>query len=129
LHPRYKTQYFRNQGWPEEWINAALQLMCDEWISRYKRALPANEDPATSSNGTAGSNNDARTAASGRKSMAASSAAAVTTRDVDLLEAYLEAPPLSTIDDPLAYWNVRMKMDKDTSLAQMAIDYLLIPGM
>ena len=50
------------------------------------------------------------------------------TQNVDALEAYLEAPPLSTVEDPLEYWNVRFKTDNDKSLAQMALDFLSIPG-
>ena len=47
---------------------------------------------------------------------------------VDALEVYLEAPPLTSIDDPLAYWNVRAQTDTEPALAQMALDFLSSPG-
>ncbi|KAL1937047.1 hypothetical protein VTO73DRAFT_15573 [Trametes versicolor] len=43
----------------------------------------------------------------------------------DELEVYLQEPPLSTVDDPLAYWNLRIKTaSSESPLAQMAIDFL-----
>lgn len=46
----------------------------------------------------------------------------------DTLEAYLEAPPLSTVEDPLEYWNLVQKTST-SPLAQMAIDFLTAQGM
>ncbi len=45
----------------------------------------------------------------------------------DELEAYLEAPPLSTVDDPLEYWNVLLRTSQ-SALARMAIDFLSAQG-
>ena len=36
LHPAYKDKYFCKAGWPEEWIQEALRLACDEWKAHYK---------------------------------------------------------------------------------------------
>ena len=48
----------------------------------------------------------------------------------DALEAYLEAPPLSTVKDPLAYWSAAQKSgSEDLALTRMALDFLSIPGM
>lgn len=45
----------------------------------------------------------------------------------DELEAYLEAPPLSTVDDPLEYWNLLLQTSQ-SALARMAIDFLSAQG-
>lgn len=45
------------------------------------------------------------------------------------MEAYLEAPPLSTVKDPLAYWSAAQKSgSEDLALTRMALDFLSIPG-
>ena len=47
----------------------------------------------------------------------------------DALKAYLEAPPLTTVKDPLAYWNAALKSgSKDPALARMALDFLSVPS-
>ena len=161
LHPRYKTQYFRNQDWPEEWIEEALRLIRGEWFSRYKKAPPAEAavDPVVSTGASRESGSVPRASGTRKRTQAAtvsqyqsltvgtstywhvtilpcpqtramfaSLAPGVATQNVDALEAYLEAPPLSTVEDPLEYWNVRFKTDNDKSLTQMALDFLSIPG-
>lgn len=50
LHPGLKTQYFRDQDWPEEWIMAAVELTRDEWTTYYKPAAPAPDPPAVNPN-------------------------------------------------------------------------------
>ena len=48
----------------------------------------------------------------------------------DSLEEYLDAPPRVTVKDPLAYWSTALTSgSEDAALAQMALDYLSIPGM
>ncbi len=55
-------------------------------------------------------------------------------KNKDALTAYLEAPPLSTVSDPLIYWDLVLKSAEDPksadcALARMALDFLSIPGM
>jgi hypothetical protein len=45
----------------------------------------------------------------------------------DALDAYLAAPVIPSIQDPLGYWQA-MSSNKDP-LAPMALDYLSTPGM
>jgi hypothetical protein len=45
---------------------------------------------------------------------------------LDALEAYLAAPTIPSIRDPLGYWQA-MASNKDP-LAQMSLDYLSSPG-
>ena len=35
LHPRHKLQYFKNAGWEEEWIEAAEEIVHDEFDRTY----------------------------------------------------------------------------------------------
>ena len=52
----------------------------------------------------------------------------------DALEEYLRAPPLPHLTDPLGYWLKQRKAGEatgdasNTALAQMALDYLSVPG-
>lgn len=43
LHPNYKMNYFRDQGWEEEWVSAAMELTRSEWAAYYR---PAAQDDA-----------------------------------------------------------------------------------
>ena len=36
LHPRYKSTYFLKAGWPCEWVQAAEDLLRNEWERNYK---------------------------------------------------------------------------------------------
>lgn len=38
LHPAFKLTYFRKRRWPEEWIEAATNLVKEEWTKNYKPA-------------------------------------------------------------------------------------------
>lgn len=90
LHPAYKLQYFRDQDWPAEWINEAVDIIRTEWIHNYKPdgppepAAPVPEPtpgPSTGSKGkermsTGGSSTSKgkeRAGTSGRRSAAAAS--------------------------------------------------------
>jgi len=35
LHPRHKLTYFKAAGWEDEWINAAEQIIRDEFEWKY----------------------------------------------------------------------------------------------
>jgi hypothetical protein len=36
LHPGLKLEYFRQQGWEEEWVDNAENLVREEYITRYE---------------------------------------------------------------------------------------------
>ncbi|KAH9463816.1 hypothetical protein Pst134EA_015897 [Puccinia striiformis f. sp. tritici] len=36
LHPSFKDEYFKIAGWSQEWIQAAIDLTREMWISNYK---------------------------------------------------------------------------------------------
>ena len=35
LHPRHKLQYFKNAGWEDEWVEAARNIVRDEFDRTY----------------------------------------------------------------------------------------------
>ncbi|TBU31220.1 hypothetical protein BD311DRAFT_657241 [Dichomitus squalens] len=114
MHPAYKLSYFRKADWPEAWIQEACRLITHEWTTRYKPAPAANlTGPAPRPT----------------RELFASISTRSALADHDALEAYLEAPPLATVKDPLAYWNAAIKSgSEDPALARMALDFLSIPG-
>lgn len=52
----------------------------------------------------------------------------VTPANHNTLEAYLEAPPLATVHNPLKYWTLLLKSKPDAALTCMALDFLSVPG-
>ncbi|KAI0702201.1 hypothetical protein C8Q76DRAFT_633211 [Earliella scabrosa] len=115
MNPRLKSQYFRRADWPEEWINAALQLIRTEW-QRYKpaRSGPSFTTETDTSSGEFASldNYDAWD-------------------ESDALELYLNSPPIPGVTDPIAYWHSLSRREKgkaQNALARMALDILSAPG-
>ena len=49
------------------------------------------------------------------------------TQDFDTFQAYLNAPSLSAIIDPIGYWNALLTSEHDGLLVCMALDFLSIP--
>ncbi|TFK79869.1 hypothetical protein K466DRAFT_579083 [Polyporus arcularius HHB13444] len=109
MHPRYKLAYFRTEGWLQDWIDTALDIVRREW-DRYK--------PSSSE------------AASQLRSQGTSLFAALDTYgtegSVDALEDYLNTPPIPSISDPLKHWHA---LDSEKNpLARMALDMLSAPA-
>ncbi len=146
MDPRKKTAYFRSQDWPEEWISEAVELVRTEWRNHYK-PVPASivstseAAPSAAKPGRRSANAAVSAFYCVRVSAPADSASMQATRALfasltpgqgstpkDALEAYLESPPLTTVEDPLAYWNLIAQTDADPSLARMALDFLSVPG-
>ncbi|TBU22599.1 hypothetical protein BD311DRAFT_675772 [Dichomitus squalens] len=122
LHPRYKLAYFMRQEWSPEWIEEARELVRAEWRANYKPAAPSG--PPSNDAPTAATQGASRHPGPGRLS-AQASANAVRTRK----PAYLEAPPLTTVLNPLEYWSPLLSSVTDADLARMALDFLSVPGM
>ncbi|OJT13582.1 hypothetical protein TRAPUB_9870 [Trametes pubescens] len=136
LHPRYKTQYFKDQSWPDEWITEAREIIEEEWTSNYK---PKEDAPAAAeipiapvpASRSGPGRRSAAASANTRKRFAAIGSAAKGGR-ADALKIYLEEPPSDTVSDPLKYWDLVLKSTPESSgqhaLAQMAIDFLSAPA-
>lgn len=52
LHPRHKLDYFKMAKWDKEWIDAARQIVRDEFERTYK--APPDADLTTQANGDRG---------------------------------------------------------------------------
>ncbi len=44
LHPQFKTEYFEDENWKKTWIDAAKEIISDQWDTHYKDAA-AREEP------------------------------------------------------------------------------------
>jgi hypothetical protein len=40
LHPRHKLSYFKQAGWPADWINTAKDIVC----AKFKRSYAIEND-------------------------------------------------------------------------------------
>ncbi|KAL1942366.1 hypothetical protein VTO73DRAFT_6430 [Trametes versicolor] len=119
-----------------KWITATVELTHDKWTTYYKpmpMPTPAADAPAAHPNVPA-VNASASCNGSGQHSTCHSwypstpalfvSISGCNKAVLDELEAYLEAPPLSTMEDLLAYWNIVLKMSPSFLLTTMAINFL-----
>ncbi|KAF8589538.1 hypothetical protein K439DRAFT_1332727, partial [Ramaria rubella] len=109
LHPRYKTLYFQRQKWPDSWIDTAVKLLHQQWEKHYK---PAGTESLTTSEATV--------------SYFTALDSFGVLKGTDELDEYLALPAHLSISDPLQHWEVQ-KLG-GSRLAQMALDYLSIPG-
>ncbi|KAI1782604.1 hypothetical protein LXA43DRAFT_1068490 [Ganoderma leucocontextum] len=153
LHPAHKTHYFDREKWPREWKREALRLCREEWQAHYRPAQlrgavedapgpsrqhalpkpgPGRRSAQRSASAVSTAKRSANTISDKTRALFASVGGSGTgggQAEKDALEAYLEASPLKTIKDPLAYWNSALESDSvDPSLARMALDFLSIPA-
>ena len=157
MNPSYKLSYFRKADWPENWIQEARRLVTHEWTMRYKPTTAATSTTAPAESAVRSHPRKFRMSTGGKavsslplnalhyihsvliqinvhkpretRDLFASISARSAHTDRDALEAYLEAAPLTTVRDPLAYWNAALKSgSEDPALARMALDFLSIPG-
>lgn len=111
LHPGLKLQYFRNQGWLNEWISVAEGLVRDEYHDKYEREIAGVEPTAEPTEPLSFGNLSVATSVHG-----------------DELDEYLSLPPERIEEDgALKWWT--MKKDIYPNLHRMALDYLSIPGL
>ena len=112
MHPAYKTAYFRKQLWEPEWIAEAIDIIKTEWAANYQPPVP---DPAPTPESTTSMNEKYFGSLHGHLV------------SYDALDVYLDSPVIITIKNPLEYWS---SMDPNSNpLAQMAIDFLSVPGI
>ena len=132
LHLRFKKFYFIHHKWPQGWIDEAMEILQSIW-AHYRPAVPlASELPVLpiAAPVTAGSHP--------KKSRVDFDIILNYGHQVrsgpDALEEYLRALPLPHLTDPLGYWLKQWKAGEatgdasNTALAQMALDYLSVPG-
>ncbi|KAF7795182.1 hypothetical protein EIP86_006331, partial [Pleurotus ostreatoroseus] len=117
FHPKYKSSYFRNNGWLPEWIERAEQLLREHWEQYYRP-----EQPATAAHGTAGTSSSS-SAPSEVDLFAEVDNYGMEDID-DPIKVYLESSP-EPVADPIMYWTSRLG---SSPLARMALDFLSAPA-
>jgi hypothetical protein len=115
LHPGMKTEYFKQQEWPDAWIATAEALVRDEYTSVYKKQpnvadMPPG-NPAAQANSFASFSNLSIKQPTGANSE---------------LDDYLRQP-IENVPEPLKWWMNHAHIYP--TLAPMALDYLSIPGV
>jgi hypothetical protein len=46
LHPGLKLEYFRQQQWPEDWIDTAENIVRKEYIDKYEKPMKVPKSAA-----------------------------------------------------------------------------------
>lgn len=116
LHPGLKLEYFRLQKWEDEWIEAAENLVREEYIDRYKDQISPSTPAAHIS-----VEDKARQCADDFGDISLGTAGSL----ADELDDYLRQPVENT-KVPLQWWVHNQKTYPN--LHRMALDYLSIPG-
>lgn len=116
LHPGLKLEYFRLQKWEDEWIEAAENLVREEYIDRYKDQVSPSTPAAHIS-----VEDKARQCADDFGDISLGTAASL----ADELDDYLRQPVENT-KIPLQWWVHNQKTYPN--LHRMALDYLSIPA-
>lgn len=133
LHPKYKTYYFKHHKWPQDWIDDAMSLLQLVW-ARYKPAVAAGSEPPELSPGPAPVNAGSRPKKHRVDFDIVLDYGHQLHQGPDALEEYLRAAPIPHLMDPIGYWLKQRKAGEatgnssNTALAQMALDYLSVPG-
>lgn len=135
LNPAYKTTYFRQRKWPEEWITTAVDILRLEWVTNYKPTAVVISDSINSSSqvcsylkSTPGclSTHSFSFLQVNMRNKYFSDILRPSTGSSDALELYLASPTVPIERDPLMYWD---SLDPDNNtLARMATDFLSSPG-
>ncbi|KAK0229936.1 ribonuclease H-like domain-containing protein [Armillaria nabsnona] len=127
MYLAYSMEYFHEQKWEPEWIEHCFEIVYDIWQKHYKPASPPTDMENQLTNDA---KEDDMLSNYFKKQHRNSSK--------DTLEKYLHDPVLEDLDNPLHYWlslldpcNRSGKVTLVTpkgALAQMALDFLLVPA-
>ena len=125
--------YFTHHKWPQVWIDETVNLTQDIWTLRYK-PTPISAPSVSSPTPT-----PAVASLHPKKSHInfdiILNYGDQVAQGPDVLEEYLHTPPLPQEMDPIGYWLKQWKAGEamanslTTTLAQMALDYLSVPGL
>lgn len=119
LHPRYKSEYFKQKDWPADWISNAIDIARTIWRERYQPVPQPLNAAATTS----------RTSLKKRLFDDIDNFEdSASSRSTDAFEAYIASPTIKSVKDPLKYWDAQLKADADGGMARFALDYLSAPG-
>ncbi|KIJ29107.1 hypothetical protein M422DRAFT_188910 [Sphaerobolus stellatus SS14] len=114
MHPSYKLAYFKQQQWPEDWVEQVLSIVRKVWKEKYlPQVKPLSMKPVS---GTADAIDEWEFGLHAEQSSA------------DALELYLSTGTIPCTD-PIAYWHAQCKSGViPEALAKMALDYLSVPA-
>lgn len=126
-HPEYKTNYWRERGWEEDWIKTAIQIFRETWKNHYK---PRVTEECTEEIASETDNDDALEAIFARQQPSRSKE--------DAAEVWLREPTFRC-QDPLKLLNAKLdernvdgqpqKITQDGAFARMCLDFLSAPGI
>lgn len=119
LHPHHKLNYFRNAGWPTDWITTAKKLVRDEFDRNYR----FRDDIAVIIRGPEGPK-EYRSAKNVFDNLPAFQPIEFGT--FDELTRYLAASPEDVKNENLLQWWVEHK-HVYPHLSRMALDYHTVP--
>ncbi|SJL13279.1 uncharacterized protein ARMOST_16719 [Armillaria ostoyae] len=125
MHPSHKTQYFKTQAWPQEWVDEAIEMVHNEWAF-FKAHFWIEPEGIALAKST--SSVKKRRCFTWDKDFDDEEGEALTlsmATAADPLELYLHSPVLVNISDPLLYWT--SQNPSMNSLAQFALDFLSVP--
>ena len=120
LHPKFKTDYFKQHGRSTEWIDKVVDVAHKIWLRHYR---PQTRTAMTPSASTA--------TATVKKRLfdeLDSFDTSVDWRKHDAFEEYITSPVIHSVSDPLQYWDAQLKAQADGGMARFALDYLSAPG-
>ncbi len=120
LHPQFKTKYFSDANWKEDWISTAKNLLRNEWKDYYK---PAER---TAENNTARRPPPPRDDAGDDEDMFAVLHARRKAPKTTELEAFIRDDPVISefTENPVKYWYAK----REDPFARMALDFVSAPG-
>ena len=113
LHPKYKSAYLKNKGWERDWIKTAVDILHEIWKEMYlakvtegkaEKGKKRTYDEIEDWEGTYRATDDE-------------------------LDVYLSSPTISSVGDPVVYWQSQARTGLASEpFVRMAIDYLSCPG-
>ncbi|EEB92819.1 hypothetical protein MPER_08615, partial [Moniliophthora perniciosa FA553] len=122
LHPLYKTSYFEKAAWPQEWVTAAMNVVRQLWVARYKPKANATTSTTTSENSEI---DEQDPFAKKRKRR-------VVQTSGDALDDWLDSVPEDSdaAEDPLQWWTEDYTKLRNwcPELQRMALDILSCPA-
>lgn len=134
LHPQFRMYYISHHKQPQEWINKTLSLTQEIWLADYIPVPISESPPAPPSPILAPSIACSHSKKSCVDFNIVLDYGPSMVQGPDALDEYLNAPPLPQETDLTDYWLNQWKAGEamvnpsKTALAQMALDYLLVPG-
>ncbi|KIP01061.1 hypothetical protein PHLGIDRAFT_38406, partial [Phlebiopsis gigantea 11061_1 CR5-6] len=124
LHPQFKTQYFKNAKWEDDWIKTAERIFREDWDCRWSLL---KEDGDVEETATVAPPKTSTNIFDHMPAVVAlqQSLIAPTTDPIDL---YLSTPCESVNGDPLEWWSTHGRRQYGLRMMRMAHSYLSAPA-